>query len=88
MNIILLAIFAAAVIATLLTTTTTIVQVQAGGPGCPDPGYCTCNAASGVMTDHAMDPPFNKINNGCTEDWEGELEEEQEEQEEQEENGQ
>jgi hypothetical protein len=50
MNIIILAIFAAAVITTLLTTgITTIVQVQAGGPGCPDPGYCTCNAASGVI---------------------------------------
>jgi hypothetical protein len=44
-------------------------QVQAAGPsGCPDPGQCTCNAASGVMTDHAMQAPFNRINNGCTED--------------------
>lgn len=41
---------------------------DSGGPsGCPDPGQCTCNAASGVMTDHAMPPPFNRINNGCTE---------------------
>jgi hypothetical protein len=29
-----------------------------------------------------MNPPFNKINNGCTEDWEGEFEREQEGQEE------
>jgi hypothetical protein len=38
-----------------------------GRSGCPDPGHCTCNAATGVMTDHAMAPPFNRINNGCTE---------------------
>jgi len=40
---------------------------QGGPSACPDPGQCTCNAASGVMTDHAMSPPFNRINNGCTE---------------------
>lgn len=40
---------------------------QGGPSACPDPGQCTCNAASGVMTDHAMAPPFNRINNGCTE---------------------
>ena len=40
---------------------------QGGASGCPDPGQCTCNPASGVMTDHAMAPPFNRINNGCTE---------------------
>jgi hypothetical protein len=64
-----------AIIGTIGLGTTTIVQVQAGSPGCPDPGWCTCNAASGVMTDHAMDPPYNRINNGCTEDWDGALEE-------------
>jgi hypothetical protein len=49
-------------------------QVQASGPSAwPDPGQCTCNAASGVMTDHAMvDPngnllPGAQINNGCIE---------------------
>jgi hypothetical protein len=43
-------------------------HAQSAGPsGCPDPGHCTCNAATGVMTDHAMAPPFNRINNGCTE---------------------
>ena len=40
---------------------------QGGPSACPDPGQCTCNPASGVMTDHAMSPPFNRINNGCTE---------------------
>jgi hypothetical protein len=33
---------------------------------CPDPGQCTCNPASGVMTDHAMPSQFNRMNNGCT----------------------
>jgi hypothetical protein len=45
-----------------LTTTITAYAAAA----CPDPGQCTCNSASGVMTDHAMTPPFNRINNGCT----------------------
>ena len=60
---------AAAMLAIGLTTTTIHpTQVQASGPSaCPDPGQCTCNAANGVMTDHAMPPPFNRINNGCTE---------------------
>ena len=53
----------------ILTTGSTATTVQAAGPsGCPDPGYCTCNTASGVMTDHKMEPPFNRINNGCTEE--------------------
>lgn len=44
------------------------ISIWQGGPsGCPNPGQCTCNPASGVMTDHAMAPPFNRINNGCTE---------------------
>lgn len=39
-----------------------------GGPsGCPDSGKCTCNAASGVITNRAMTPPFNRWNVGCTE---------------------
>jgi hypothetical protein len=49
-------------------------QIQAAGPStCPDLGQCTCNAASGVMTDHAMVDangnllPGAQINNGCTE---------------------
>ena len=43
--------------------------VYAPGPSaCPDPGQCTCNPATGVMTDHVMPPPFNRINNGCTEE--------------------
>jgi hypothetical protein len=46
----------------------TVTPAYAPGPSaCPDPGQCTCNAASGVMTDHAMQAPFNRINNGCTE---------------------
>ena len=46
-----------------------VAPVQASGPSaCPDPGQCTCNAASGVMTDHAMQYPFNRVNNGCTEE--------------------
>lgn len=52
----------------ILTVGLTVAPVQASGPSaCPDPGQCTCNAASGVMTDHAMQYPFNRINNGCTE---------------------
>ena len=43
------------------------VSAQGGPSACPDPGQCTCNAATGVTTDHAMSPPFNRINNGCTE---------------------
>ena len=50
------------------TTVATITPVHAQKAACPDHGYCTCNPASGVMTDHAMEPPYNKINNGCTED--------------------
>jgi hypothetical protein len=62
-----------AAILTLATLTVglTVTPVQAGGPGpsaCPDPGMCTCNKDTGVMTNHAMEPPFNRINNGCTED--------------------
>jgi hypothetical protein len=52
----------------ILTIGFTATTSQAVGPSaCPDPCQCTCNAASGVMTDHAMEPPFNRINNGCTE---------------------
>ncbi len=41
-------------------------RADSGGPsGCPDPGHCTCNAASGVMHDDLM--PNFPINNGCTE---------------------
>jgi hypothetical protein len=52
-----------------VTMLTTIIPLgyayaESGGPS----GQCTCNAASGVMTDHAMQPPFNRINNGCTEE--------------------
>jgi len=38
------------------TSTMTPMTVQAaGGPsGCPDPGHCTCNAATGVMHDDLM----------------------------------
>jgi hypothetical protein len=43
------------------------VSAQGGPSACPDPGQCTCNPSTGVMTDHAMSPPFNRINNGCTE---------------------
>ena len=53
----------------ILTIGFTATTVQAAGPSaCPDPGQCTCNAASGVMTDHAMQAPFNLVNNGCTEE--------------------
>ena len=51
-----------------LTATTMMQPVKAdsGGPsGCPDPGHCTCNAATGVMHDDLM--PNFPINNGCTE---------------------
>ncbi|MDQ6862946.1 MAG: hypothetical protein M3044_03905 [Thermoproteota archaeon] len=62
---------AAAILVIGLTATTmhqpTQVQAQCGPSGCPDPGQCTCNTASRVMTDHAMQAPFNGINNGCTE---------------------
>jgi hypothetical protein len=60
---------AAAIVAfATVTIGLTATPVYAPGPSaCPDPGQCTCNAASGVMTDHAMQPPFNRINNGCTE---------------------
>jgi len=51
----------------LLTMGLTATTAHADA-ACPDPGQCTCNAASGVMTDHAMAPPFNRINNGCTHD--------------------
>jgi hypothetical protein len=58
----------------LTSTTMHPTQVQAAGPSaCPDPGQCTCNAATGVMTDHAMVDangnmlPGAQINNGCTE---------------------
>jgi len=46
--------------------TTTSIRLRRSS-ACPDPGQCICNAATGVMTDHAMPPPFNRINNGCTE---------------------
>ena len=65
------------VLALLLSSVTAMIIImmagqqpafaQGGPSACPDPGQCTCNAASGVMTDHAMPPPFNRINNGCTE---------------------
>lgn len=51
--------------------TATTMHVQASLSGCPDPGQCTCNAATGVMTDHAMVDsngnvlPGAQINNGC-----------------------
>jgi hypothetical protein len=57
----------------LSSVTATIIMIgqpvfaQGGPSACPDPGQCTCNPATGVMTDHAMPPPFNRINNGCTE---------------------
>ena len=62
-------VLAAAIVAfAVVTVGITAAPVYAPGPSaCPDPGQCTCNAASGVMTDHAMQPPFNRINNGCTE---------------------
>jgi len=56
---------------TILTVGLTATSVQAGGPGpsaCPHPGQCTCDPDTGVTTDHAMEPPFNRINNGCTEE--------------------
>jgi hypothetical protein len=48
----------------LLTMGLTTITAYAAA-ACPDPGQCTCNSASGVMTDHAMAPPFNRIQNGC-----------------------
>jgi Na+/H+-dicarboxylate symporter len=65
---IVLVVAAAIVAFAAVTIGITATPVYAPGPSaCPDPGQCTCNAASGVMTDHAMKPPFNRINNGCTE---------------------
>jgi hypothetical protein len=55
-------------IAMITATAITTGIAQAQETGCPHPGQCTCNAATGVMTDHAMPPPFNRINNGCTSD--------------------
>ncbi|MGA8913556.1 MAG: hypothetical protein WB443_11940 [Nitrososphaeraceae archaeon] len=63
------------VLALLLSSVTAIIMMigqqtayaQGDPSACPDPDQCTCNAATGVMTDHAMPPPFNRINNGCTE---------------------
>ncbi len=59
-----------ALLAQSVTGITTMIgqpaSAQAGPSGCPDPGQCTCNPASGVMIDHAMSPPI-PINNGCTE---------------------
>jgi hypothetical protein len=73
-NSIILSTIAILVVGLTSTTMHPTQQVQAGGPsGCPDPGQCTCNAASGVMTDHAMVDangnmlPGAQINNGCTE---------------------
>jgi uncharacterized Zn-binding protein involved in type VI secretion len=56
----------------LVASVTTIRQQPASAQGdpsaCPDPGQCTCNPATGVMTDHAMSTPFNRIIcNGYTE---------------------
>ena len=70
--------FIAPIVLTLLVSSVTAIAIltmigqqsvsaQGGPSACPDPGQCTCNPASGVMTDHAMSPPFNRINNGCTE---------------------
>jgi hypothetical protein len=57
-----------AVIAMITAVVTTAAIVQAQATGCPHPDQCTCNPASGVMTDNAMPPPYNRINNGCTSD--------------------
>jgi hypothetical protein len=56
----------------LSTIATGFTMVQAQGEtgrnlSCSHHVYCPCNPASGVMTDHAVQPPFNRINNGCTE---------------------
>jgi hypothetical protein len=43
--------------------------VEAQGTACPSgPGNCSCNPASGVMTDHGMQEPYDRINNGFTSD--------------------
>ncbi|PWU79854.1 MAG: hypothetical protein DLM72_15275 [Candidatus Nitrosopolaris wilkensis] len=63
---------AVAILAIGLTATTMHpTQVQASPSGCPDPGQCTCNTQTGVMTDHAMVDsngnllPGAQIHNGC-----------------------
>lgn len=62
---------AAILVIGLTTTTMHPTQVQASPSACPHPGQCTCNPASGVMTDHAMVDsngnllPGAQINNGC-----------------------
>jgi hypothetical protein len=46
-----------AIILGMMTATLTIpVKAQSG---CPDPGQCTCNPKTGVLTDHAMVDPNN-----------------------------
>jgi hypothetical protein len=65
------------VLALLVPSITTLIMMveqqlaYAPGPSaCPDPSYCHCNAATGVMMDDKIEIP---INNGCTEgpDWNG-----------------
>ena len=62
---------AAILVIGLTTTAMHPAQVEASASACPDPGQCTCNPASGVMTDHAMVDsngnllPGAQINNGC-----------------------
>ena len=62
------------VLALLVSSATAIMMIgqqpafaQCGPSACPDPGQCTCNPATGAMTDRAMSSPFNRMNNGCTE---------------------
>jgi hypothetical protein len=45
-----------AVVAMITAVSTTALTAQAQATGCPLPGQCTCNPATGVMTDHAMPP--------------------------------
>jgi hypothetical protein len=58
-----------AVVAMATVSLYSVDLAQAQESNCPSgPGNCTCNPASGVMTDHGMQEPFNRINNGCTAD--------------------
>jgi hypothetical protein len=65
--VVIIVLLVASVTTTMIMVRQQPVSAQGGPSACPDPGQRTCNPATGVMTDHAMSPPFNRINNGCNE---------------------
>ncbi len=58
------ALIAAVAILTIGLTATTMhpQQAQASASGCPDGHVCTCDPASGVLTDHTSG---FQVNDGC-----------------------